>query len=450
MINGVADKKIGFIGDSTTAGTLGGNYGQGIGTNYTVARLLTAAGYPSALGLSTAMVTPAAITDPRWATGSGWSKSASGGGTYYSAGGLNPFYIGAASASGLLTFTPYGGYSYDTFDMYYIAQPGGGTFQPYVDGVAVGASVSTDSGGGYAIGKETVGPFTAGNAHVFGIGWVSGGAVWIVGNAPYNSTAARFRLGNMGAPGSTTGGWTTTTSSAAGPLDYIAAYAADIWFIDLGINDAGGGVSVATYLANMLTIVNQCHAAKTAYTLVLGSGATGTFTLSCAGYTPTGAIPYNVSGATLLSTYFVPGVNCPTGTTAVGTSPTIVTITVPSSYTANNPLTANFSGLSGAVPILTPSVQAADVIIVSPVPSQSGYLTYLANELLYAAALPAFCAANNCLLLDKFNAWGGANAWANLSPAGYYGYLGGTNQIHPSAQGYADIGRLQAQALLGA
>ena len=145
-----------------------------------------------------------------------------------------------------------------------------------------------------------------------------------------------------------------------------------------------------------------------------------------------------------MSTYLVQGTNAPLGTSLVGTSPGVMTLIVPGGLTT----AASFASLVGGTPSLTlVSSPTADVIITSAVPSQvgSGQIT---NEALYAAALPAFCAAHGCVFVDIFNMWGGINGWATLNPAGYYGFLG--TSVHPSAQGYGDLGRLQVQGMLGA
>jgi lysophospholipase L1-like esterase len=250
VLSGVGDRKLGLIGDSTTWGYGGVN---GIGPANNLAKLLTAAGIPAALGL-TVPVFPAAAAfpDTRWSVGTGWSQVIESG---WSFGGFNSTYVGASGAGpNTLTFTPSGGYQYDTFDVWYIAAPALGSFTMDVDG---GISMVVITTGSPAIAKATI-KGSASATHVLKIGSVTPGGVLIVGIEPSLSTTPRLRIANMGVGGSTSTTWSMTTPGGYSSIDAIRAYAADVWIINLGVNDASDTVTSALYLADLHTIAQAC------------------------------------------------------------------------------------------------------------------------------------------------------------------------------------------------
>ena len=245
------DRTIGMIGDSTTWGYPAP---AGIGSSLSLAKILNASGIPTALGMSVAQnPSEVAATDARWSAGTGWTQNHSLGSFGFAA--LNALWIGASgAAANSLTFTPSSGYAYDTFDVWYLQTSGAGHFSISVDG---GTPVSVNANGVSAVKKLTV-TSTLGTSHVLGVGSVTTATVYIIGVEPSDSTAATLRIGNLGVAGATTGGW-ATNSPATSSIGCIEAYAADAWIINLGINDAGAGVSVATYLSNLSIIVGACQ-----------------------------------------------------------------------------------------------------------------------------------------------------------------------------------------------
>ena len=342
---GISDAKIAVIGDSTTYGTTGGSALEGIGPTNTIAELLTSAGFTSALGLSIPQDPANVGADVRWSAGTGWTQPVD----TFAWGGLSAMYTGANGAgANTLTFTPSGGYSYDTFDIWYLQRTAAGTVQANIDG---GSNTPIVTAGTLAGKKATI-TATAGTSHVVQLGSVTGASVFIIGVEPSLSTTSKVRVANMGVYGSKTSDWINEAHALNGPLDCIAAYAADHYIINLGVNDAGAGVPTATFLAHLLTLATTC--------ISTGAGVT----------------------------------------------------------------------------------------IMSNVPSQAADGTYLANEALYAQALPAFCQTNGYDFADLFNAWGGVTGYATLQPLGFYG--AGPSLLHPSALGYSDIGRFQARSLLNA
>jgi len=337
VASGTGDMKLLYIGDSTTYGY--GATPNGIGPTLSAAQHLVTAGYPAALGLSVPGHPGLPNVDPRWVANTGWTKTANNTATW---GGANAAWVGN-SPSGTLTFTPGNGYSFDTFDIWYLVGPFG-TVNANVDG---GPSTLINCNGPPGVAKTTI-TAPAGSAHVVNLSGVSGG-VEIIGIEPSLSTVSKVRVANAGVAGATTAGWTTTDTTNAGysPLDSIAAYAPDVSLIRLGINDANSlGMPLKTYLANLLVLANTAK-------------ATG------------------------------------------------------------------------------------DVIISSPTPVRPPAIAaFLA---VYAAALPAFCAANGFAYIPQFDRWGGLGLYAALNPIGYY-----NDVLHPSATGYADIATADVAAVLAA
>jgi lysophospholipase L1-like esterase len=519
VLDGTSDKKIGIIGDSITYGATAN---EGIGPCLELAKLLSAAGYPAALGMTVPPDPVNVGNDARWGLGpnttvtigsngatitslttlnvfstTGFAVSGnlfvqcSGGngialvaytgttattftGITYTSGGTgtvatgnyagtngwfqstgtfawgaeNSMWFGAVNApANGLTFTPGNGYSYDTFDIWYLQRTGAGTFQVNIDG---GSNTGVPTGGSIAVKKATI-TGSASSSHVLQIGTVTVANVFIIGIEPSLSTAKRLRVANLGAFGSKTSDWVNETRTNNGPLDCIQTYNADVSIINLGVNDAGTGVSVTTYLANLLTIVNACR--STTYALVTTSASSGTYnltiTIGSTTYT-TATFNYNDTNQTISST-LSNGTNGPAGVSCMSTTtanaPTAMTLVVPGTAT----VVADFTLLVGGSPTLTLSSNpTSDVIILSAVPSAASDGTYLANEIVYAAALPGFCVQYGCYFIDLLNAWGGANGYATLSAAGYYGAGSPYSLLHPSNLGQTDIARLQAHGITAA
>lgn len=247
--NGVSgDRKILLVGDSTTYGYGGGIGGLGgVGIVNALAKGLTARGIPAAPGLSIPNCPAAPGPDPRWIAGTGWSQVSA---EPWSFGGLDPTWFATGAGHNTLSFTPGGGYTYDTFDIWYIVNTGLGSFKAAIDG---GAQTTITTSGPGAITKTTI-TATAGISHVVNFGDITG-SVLIVAVEPSLSTQPTLRIGNAGVSTSTSGEWVVTTGNAGfGPLDAIAAYAPDVTIINLEINDAENNISVSTHLANITTI----------------------------------------------------------------------------------------------------------------------------------------------------------------------------------------------------
>jgi hypothetical protein len=85
-----------------------------------------------------------------------------------------------------------------------------------------------------------------------------GGAVYLIGIIPFDSTSPRLEFLNFGFPGSTTANWTATTS-AWSPFICLGLFASyvDAWQIELGANDSVAAVSSTTYQTNLQNIANK-------------------------------------------------------------------------------------------------------------------------------------------------------------------------------------------------
>jgi hypothetical protein len=153
-------------------------------------------------------------------------------------------------------FTPTSGDTYDTYDIYYLKFPGFGTVNATVTG---GAATPINTAAAAGVGKVTV-TGTAAVNQVLTFSTVTVGQVVIFGVEPSLSTAKRLRIGNAGVTAASSASWIVPSAPNAGfgPLDCIAAYAADVAIIMLGINDVNSGVSLPQYLANLGVIANAC------------------------------------------------------------------------------------------------------------------------------------------------------------------------------------------------
>ena len=249
--NTTGDRSVLLIGDSTTYGFNGVN---GIGAAQGLAKLMTQAGVPSQLGLAIPK-SPLVVTaaDTRWSVGTGWSQVV---GQFVWA-ALSPTYVCAAgAAANTLTFTPSGGFAYDTFTIWYLRVPGGGIFHAGIDS---GSQTAQSTSGAIGVASVTITGSVATN-HVLNLGNNTGaGTATIIGVEPSLSTQPTMRIANVGVSGATTINWTNQLHAGAGPLDCIEAYAPDVTIINLGINDADTGVTPAGYIANLTTLVAACQ-----------------------------------------------------------------------------------------------------------------------------------------------------------------------------------------------
>jgi lysophospholipase L1-like esterase len=232
---GVSDTKLMFIGDSTTAGYNGSVYNALL----SYATHVYLPGTNTAQGLS--MAGQNGLFSTQW-TGT-WNSGFGGSGFANLSSMQN---VGTACE----TFTPGLG-TFDSYSVYYPTDSSFGTFTAQ----ALGGSVITINPGigGHNFAFTTV----TGTASASSTLQICGltGAVLVSGAEPFLSTTKTVRLGVAGVGGVTTSNWVAGDANSS--LNAIRVYAPAAGIISLGINDGGGSVSVASYIANMTTIITN-------------------------------------------------------------------------------------------------------------------------------------------------------------------------------------------------
>lgn len=250
--------KLATVGDSTTAGLLSNGTSTNIRPNsypYVMAKRLMYQGAQIATIDSTWGDAGAADSsstlptfDSRITFGSGWLTS----GEPFSLGGHVP---ANATTTNTYSFAPAG--SFDTIDIYYIQNTGLATFTVNVDGGATAATIN--SAGSISVQKATI--TVAAGTHTINIQRNgTGGTAFIIGIDAYLSTAPKVAVWNMGSCSSTSGNWAANTSAPWDPTQAIVTVAPDVAVINLGINDMRTGVSLATTIANIQTIITALAA----------------------------------------------------------------------------------------------------------------------------------------------------------------------------------------------
>jgi lysophospholipase L1-like esterase len=159
--------------------------------------------------------------------------------------------------SGATSFkwTPYG--NVDTLTFYYPTNTTLGTISVGRDGTGIFDTINPAVSPGFA-SKTYTQPLGA-------IQWAvvrASGSGYFIGMESYNSANKKaVRLRNYGWGGSSTVDWTTSSSPAGfGAIDALPSMKADLHIVMLAINDWQAAVPLATYQANLRTII---AAAKT-------------------------------------------------------------------------------------------------------------------------------------------------------------------------------------------
>jgi hypothetical protein len=108
------------------------------------------------------------------------------------------------------------------------------------------------------------------------------------------------------------------------------------------------------------------------------------------------------------------------------------------------PLTTTLANLATIIAACQGS--ASDIVLCSGVPSSPAAVgPYVPiAEVVYTAALQAFCVSNGYGFVDIFNRWGGLNGYSELQPLGYY-----YDVYHPSGSvGYPDIAKAEFSSMI--
>jgi lysophospholipase L1-like esterase len=263
-----------MIGDSTTMGEGGGDSGNNMRTNAkercwptVMTKAIATAGTPASYESMFGSGANSGVTNPvDWQNGyktgftfaGGWGFSSS-----TTVGGC--LFTNTTEAVGLLSITPQ--IPVDSIDLYDIVTATGGSIAYSVDG---GAETVLSQAGTNLFRKTTV-PCGALGTHTLTVRRVSGNA-FVAGYRAINSAAPAIDVINLGRGSSTTADWVVATN----PWSALAAATklstgADLIAIDLTINDALGNVAVATYKANMQTIINMAKATGASVLLLTGN-----------------------------------------------------------------------------------------------------------------------------------------------------------------------------------
>src|ERR1700761_1714754 len=227
--NGVSDAKLLFLGDSTTAGFNSGNVNFPIlgAPSTKIISPLNYKNYPMAQGLG---IPPSGNpqVDNRWVADSNWGHFTFG------FGGNADWQNSSGTVGTGLNYTPTGGLSYDSFDIYYIQSPGLGTFTATATG---GAPTPVKAGSGpNAVVKTTV-TGTLSTTISLNIITTPGFPNHILGVEPFNSTVKRIRVGNAGTNMAQSGDY-VLNSTSFGAIPCIKTYAPHLTIWNIGINDS--------------------------------------------------------------------------------------------------------------------------------------------------------------------------------------------------------------------
>lgn len=265
---GLSNARLLVIGDSTDRGSIGGTWPSG---SYATC-------WPSRLAsMLNSYFAPTAY-DNLWCDGALGNSNfdlnetrVSRGAWFvdvavYSGGG-NVFKTSSGGTSGFV-FTPLG--TWDTVDIYVpifkyngtsYANNGLLTFK--IDGSAPSSGVATfnTNTGVDGLQKITIGAASVGT-HALTILQDSraGYQTDLIGLDCYTSTTKKILVEQMGWSGSKTPDWVANSALTYSPLSMIAAVAPDLTIINLTINDLISGTSVATWAANMQTIITTAKA----------------------------------------------------------------------------------------------------------------------------------------------------------------------------------------------
>jgi len=242
---------IATIGDSTMAGvTTGAGTTQAVNSwPAKLATLLQTSGINSGqnnrYGVASGTFSFLTGFDSRVSATGGWSQGAT------LAVGGNAF---ACSATGALSFTPQGNVT--KFVIKWRDGAAGRNFNYQVDG---GTTTAVNSSGTTQV--ASTGPISAGTSgsHTLTINWVLG-SVTILGIDAYDDTSGRIEatIENWGISGATSANLIDNTDTQAGRFVEYGVFAPKLSLIESGvINDWEQSVSVATFQANMTTLVQK-------------------------------------------------------------------------------------------------------------------------------------------------------------------------------------------------
>jgi lysophospholipase L1-like esterase len=263
---GASRTRVGFIGDSTTAGLGAGTSGVGNingsrakSVPTMVKKLLghcITSRASSTFGTNnmTSSIATLQLYDPRLSiAGSSWSTN----------NGIGPAgALYSASGTDAITFTP--GEAFDTVVIWYVRGTGNATVSVTDQDGTLG---SVNANGATAVLSASVSRVTP-STKAINIQRTGGNDFYLIGIEVYDSTTPSVDILNLGASGTLSSNWSSGASPWSAP-QFLPSLACDLWVLNLGINDNGSNVDTATYKANMQTIITYLK--NTGDVLLIGS-----------------------------------------------------------------------------------------------------------------------------------------------------------------------------------
>lgn len=277
VLSGGGRMKVGFIGDSTTTGAGGGTSGT---TNIVGARpynmpsqfakrCATFFDVPGNVAVTEGNVIGASATipqfDPRVTYGGSTSVSAPVG--FMTVGGQ----LVNITSGGSITFAP--GVATDTCIIGYVRNSGLGTLTPSLDDASAVSPASLNTAGATACLSQTF-TYTKGVRTITLTGSVATSYIQFI--LCYDSTAPGIDVFALSRWGGVANDWTTTgqpwNPGTAGSTNAWSTLGLDLAVIQLTINDASAGTSLATYTAGLQSIITKLQATTAAPDIALMSG----------------------------------------------------------------------------------------------------------------------------------------------------------------------------------
>lgn len=253
--SGTSKARIVCVGDSTTAG-----YGANAGSGYTGAKAraypaklaaeLTARGIPamdaSFMGANQNAVSTNSY-DPRITLGAGWSVES----TYNTVG---EFGFKSTTNGAVFSFTPT--QSFNAIDVVWGNYTGNGGFTVNVDGGSTLATATPSSGVGVI---ATVSGTCTLATHTINLTTSSSTYTYVVGVVASNTSSRSVDVINAGADAALLAGvarsddWFTSQNA-------LTALGADLYIVDIGINDWNGGTNSGTWTTAFTTFITALRA----------------------------------------------------------------------------------------------------------------------------------------------------------------------------------------------
>lgn len=176
----------------------------------------------------------------------------------------------ASPNTGALVFTPRR--AADRFDILY---PRGGSFGSITvsdaGGTLTGGSISQKGTNAMILASTSR---ASADTTPVNVARASGGTVYINGIVPWNSALPEFCIIDASKVGAHASGY-LDTSQFWSPRHSLAPIAANLHYIELGLNEAANGDTLSAYLTNLESWVDLCQAQAGPQSAILGISAPG-------------------------------------------------------------------------------------------------------------------------------------------------------------------------------